>query len=254
MFGRENVKAGNARLIIRLTISLCLLLSCTAQAGWFDDLLKSVGSSASETSATGSITNGDLTQAFKEALTIASGKVVGQLGQAGSFANDPSIYIPLPEKLAKAKSLLERVGMGATLSDLEVKLNSAAERATPQAKALFVGAIKQMSFDDIKQIYNGPADSATRYFESKMTPDLSLAMSPIVDQSLSEVGAIQRYDDLISSYKKIPLVPDLKTDLNQYVVAGALKGIFHYLAEQEAAIRQDPVKQTTALLRKVFGQ
>jgi hypothetical protein len=29
--------------------------------------------------------------------------------------------------------------------------------------------------------------------------------------------------------------------------------MFAYLAEEEAAIRQDPVKRTTALLKRVFG-
>jgi len=32
----------------------------------------------------------------------------------------------------------------------------------------------------------------------------------------------------------------------------ALNGVFHYMAEQEAAIRHNPVKRTTEILRKVF--
>ncbi len=33
-----------------------------------------------------------------------------------------------------------------------------------------------------------------------------------------------------------------------------LEGLFYYLAQEEAAIRSDPVKQTTELLKRVFGQ
>ena len=175
------------------------------------------------------------------------------MSQVGGFSDDARIHIPLPENLEKAKSVLAQVGMSGTLDDLELKLNRAAEDATPKAKALFVDAIKQMNFEDIRKIYNGPEDSATRYFESKMTAQLTQAMMPVIDNSLSEVGAIKSYDKMISAYKTIPFVPDLKADLTQHVVKGGLKGIFHYLAEQEAAIRQDPVRQTTALLQKVFG-
>jgi len=31
-----------------------------------------------------------------------------------------------------------------------------------------------------------------------------------------------------------------------------LNGVFHYMAEEEAAIRKNPVKRTTEILKKVF--
>ena len=34
----------------------------------------------------------------------------------------------------------------------------------------------------------------------------------------------------------------------------ALGGLFLYLAEEEAAIRKNPAKQTTQLLKKLFGK
>jgi hypothetical protein len=33
-----------------------------------------------------------------------------------------------------------------------------------------------------------------------------------------------------------------------------MAGIFHYMAEEEAAIRKNPVKRTTSILKKVFGR
>ena len=50
-----------------------------------------------------------------------------------------------------------------------------------------------------------------------------------------------------------PFVPDVKANLTDYVVEKGMDGIFHYLAREEAAIRSEPVKRTTALLQKVFG-
>ena len=78
-------------------------------------------------------------------------------------------------------------------------------------------------------------------------------MTPVVSDSLSQVGAVKHYDDMMSNYRSIPFVPDIKADLTSHVVQGGLAGIFHYLAEQEAAIRKNPVEHTTALLKKVFG-
>ena len=58
---------------------------------------------------------------------------------------------------------------------------------------------------------------------------------------------------LLSAVPAIPLVPYVKADLTGHTLRGAMAGIFHYLALEEAAIRNDAVKRTTALLQKVFG-
>ena len=78
-------------------------------------------------------------------------------------------------------------------------------------------------------------------------------MMPIVNDSLSKVGAIKAYDDAMSRYDAIPFVPDVKTNLTGYVVDKGMEGIFYYLAKEEAAIRRDPLERTTDLLQKVFG-
>ena len=121
--------------------------------------------------------------------------MVSQLGREDGFNNDPAIHIPLPKSLITAQNWLGKIGMAGLLDDLELKLNRAAELATPKAKALFGQAISEMTFEDVMSIYNGPDDSATRYFQSKMSNPLALEMSPIVSDSLSEVGAIQSYDN-----------------------------------------------------------
>jgi len=79
-------------------------------------------------------------------------------------------------------------------------------------------------------------------------------MTPVVEQSLAEVGAVKMYDQAIGDYKSIPFVPDIKADLTGHVLEGGLSGMFHYLAKEEAEIRKNPVKRTTELLQRVFGQ
>ncbi|MEX1302978.1 MAG: DUF4197 domain-containing protein, partial [Desulfotignum sp.] len=93
---------------------------------------------------------------------------------------------------------------------------------------------------------------ATQYFRKTMSPDLAKAMAPVVDESLSEVGAVQSYDRMMGKYADLPFVPDVKADLTDHVVNKGMDGIFHYMAVEEAAIRKDPVKRTTDLLKKVF--
>jgi len=190
---------------------------------------------------------------LKEALRVGSENVVSRLGRVDGFNTDSAVHIPLPKQLDTVKSVLDKVGMSGLLNDLEIKINRAAEVATPKAKKLFSQAINTMSFEDVKKIYKGPEDAATQYFRSKMSPALAKEMEPIVNKSLSEVGALHAYDSVMKEYRSVPFVPDVKADLADHVVAKGMDGIFYYMAKEEAAIRQDPAKRTTDLLKLVFG-
>jgi hypothetical protein len=57
----------------------------------------------------------------------------------------------------------------------------------------------------------------------------------------------------MGQYASLPFVSNVKTDMNNYVTGKAVDGIFHYIAQEEAAIRQNPAKRTTEILRTVFG-
>lgn len=224
----------------------------SAQTDWLkmgQDLLGTAGKSPAATSAD----TGQVAAGLKEALRVGSGTVVSQLGRTDGFNADPAIHIPLPSSLKSVQSTLRTLGMSSLLDDLELKLNRAAELATPKAKRLFLTAIEGMTLDDVMGIYHGPQDAATRYFQRKMSPQLAEEMKPIVAQTLNEAGAVQSFDNVMGQYRSVPFVPDVKADLTGYVVEQGMNGIFHYLAQEEAAIRQNPVKRTTELLRTVFG-
>lgn len=202
---------------------------------------------------TGDVSETDITAAFREALQLGSTAVIAQLGQENGYLDDEVAHIVLPKSLRKVKKTLGKFGLDGVMDDLEVSLNRAAETATPLAKDLFVQAVDDMSFQDVVEIYQGDDDAATQYFRGQMSDPLKTAMRPLVESSLSEVGAIQLYDQAIEQYEDLPLVPKVKGDLTEHVLDASLDGIFHYLALQEQAIRQDPLKQTTSLLKKVFG-
>jgi hypothetical protein len=222
-------------------------------ADWWQkgaDWLESLGGGDNTASAPAA---GEVADAFRQALRIGTRNVVQQLGSENGFYADPAVHIPLPQDLQRVKDALDSVGMGSLAGDLELKLNRAAEAATPRAQAIFINAIRGMTFTDVMDIYNGPEDAATRYFQQRMTPELEAEMRPVVADSLSRVGAVNAYDRAIDRYRELPFVPDVKADLTGYVVDRALDGVFHYLAREEAAIRREPARRTTELLRKVFG-
>ncbi|MFH2092098.1 MAG: DUF4197 domain-containing protein [Pseudomonadota bacterium] len=239
--------------LLQWLMVVLLMLPTPAMAGtsWLDkgsSFFKSLGS----TDEAKELTVGEIGSGLKEALRVGSENVVKQLGASDGFNTDSNIHIPLPKSLDTAKKYLGKVGMSNLLEDLELKLNRAAEAAAPRAKQLFANAISQMTLDDVKGIYNGPDDAATQYFKSKMSVQLADEMKPVVDNTLSQVGAVQSYDNMIKAYKNLPFVPDVKANLSEHVVGKGMDGIFYYLAKEEAAIRQNPVKRTTELLQKVF--
>lgn len=199
------------------------------------------------------LTRAEIVEGLKEALRVGSSRVVEQLGTVDGYYEDPQVHIPLPGNLEKVRSALKTVGMSSMMDDLEIQLNRAAEQAAGKAKPLFMDAISTMTIEDAMQIYRGPDDAATRYFENRMADPLAEEMRPIVAESLQEVGAMQTYDAAVGRYKSLPFVPDIQTDLTGYVIERGMAGIFLYLGKEEAAIRSDPVQRTTDILKKVFG-
>lgn len=236
-----------------ILLAAVVSIPSAVHGGWLEQgtsILKTIGGGG----GSGALSTEDIASGLKEALRVGTENVTAQLGQTDGFAADSAIHIPLPGQLETVRSALAKVGMSRSLDDLELKLNRAAELATPKAKALFWDTISQMRFADVERIYKGPDDAATRYFQEKMTPDLSKEMEPIISQSLSQVGAVQTYDQIMGQYKSLPFVPDVKADLTAHVIDKGLDGIFYYVAKEEAAIRNDPVSRTTDILKKVFGK
>ncbi|HBR96502.1 MAG TPA: DUF4197 domain-containing protein [Gammaproteobacteria bacterium] len=233
-------------------IGLVLLTACSGGGDLVEQIQKSAESVLGE-GAPAVLSDTDIAAGLKEALNKGTGIVVANLGKKGGFATDQTIRIPLPQTLVKAKGYADKVGLGDHFVELEDRLNAAAELATPKAKALFVDAIKDMSLGDARQILQGSDDAATRYFEGKMSDRLRTEMEPIVASSLDQVGAVRSFNSLLEAYKKIPFAPEVEADLTGHVVSGGVDGIFHYVAEEEKAIRDNPAARTTELLQRVFG-
>ena len=240
------------RRAILLVCVLALPTAALAQGSLLDrakDLFKQQGGGGSASA----LTTSEITSGLREALRVGTERVVSQLGRVDGFNANPELHIPLPDTLQKVQTVLKTIGASGMADDLELRLNRAAETATPRAKELFWQAIEEMTLSDVEQIYNGPDDAATRYFQGKMTDPLVASMRPVVDSAVAEAGAVKAYDDMMGQYRAIPFVPDAKADLTDYVLEKSLDGLFLYLGREEAAIRQNPAQRTTDLLKRVFG-
>jgi len=256
---KDTIRAGaRLTLVLGLVVGLVLGLVLTvpppaaAQLDFLGKAKDALGTlQGGEESAV--LSDAEIGKGLREALRVGTQRVVRQVGARDGYNTDPDIHIPLPGTLKRVQSALRGVGMADLADDLELRLNRAAEAAAPEAKSLFLQAIGDMTLDDVRRIYDGPDDAATSYFQQKMSPPLAERMTPVVDRSLADVGAVAAYDKMMGRYEAIPFVPDVKADLTRYVVDKAMDGIFHYVAIEEAAIRNNPAARTTALLQRVFG-
>ena len=217
-------------------------------AGWWERLRNGVKGG----NATDVLSNTDITAGLKEALNVGADRAVSLLAVEDGFFGNPDVKIPLPSKLTGVRKALGKLGFGETFDELELQMNRAAEAAAPQAKELFVGAIKDLTLDDVQGIYKGGDDAATTYLRTKTATPLAEKMTPIIDGSLANVGAANTFSNIMGRYNKLPFVPKVETSLTGHVVNAGLDGIFLMLGREEAAIRQDPLKRSTDLLRKVF--
>ncbi len=200
-----------------------------------------------------SISNADASQGLKQALTQGAERAVSQLGQAGGFLNNPQVKIPLPESMQKAEKAMRMFGMGKQADELVVKMNQAAEAAVPEAKALLVNSVKQMSVQDAKDILTGGQDSATQYFRKTTSGPMADKFLPIVKKATQDVDLAKQYNRFAEMGSKYGLVGKDQANLEQYVTQKTLDGVYLMMAEEEKAIRQDPMGQASSLLKKVFG-
>jgi hypothetical protein len=190
---------------------------------------------------------------LKEALQVSTAKAIALTGRPDGFLKNEAIRILLPPKLEAVGKTMRLLGMGEQVDDLEIGMNRAAERATPQAKPIFLAALKKMTFHDARLILTGDDTAATEYFQRATSGDLAAAFTPIVHQSLEHVGVVQQYDRVIRNAPGGKALAS-EFDLDQYVVGKTLDGIFLMCGEEEKKIRKDPAAQTTDLLKEVFDQ
>ncbi|MCX7178470.1 MAG: DUF4197 domain-containing protein, partial [Proteobacteria bacterium] len=128
------------------------------------------------------------------------------------------------------------------------------EAATPQAKKLLLDAIRKVSVQDAKNILTGGNDAATQYFRKATAADLHDKFLPIVSKSVGKLGVAEKYNQIAGKASKLGLLDEKQaSSMQEYVTQKALDGLFVMIADEELAIRQNPMQRTGVWIKKVFG-
>lgn len=190
---------------------------------------------------------------LKDALIQGADMAVKELSAPGGFSDNPDVRIELPGNLGKASRTLKMMGMGGQISQLEDKMNQAAEAAVPQAQSLLVEAIRNMRVQDAKSILTGPNDSATNYLESSSRDQIRALFLPVVKNATDQVGLAQQYNTFASQAANFGVVDSQDASVEGYVTERTLDGLFEMMAAQEADIRSNPAQAATNIAKRVFG-
>lgn len=74
-----------------------------------------------------------------------------------------------------------------------------------------------------------------------------------MQKATAKVDLASRYDAVAGKAASYGLIEPEDASIEGYVTRKALDGLFLMMAEEEAAIRKNPVGQASKLLQKVFG-
>lgn len=248
-------------LKIRIYCSIAALLAAMPVhafdfGGLFDNgRMGDLGKTLQSKSGSGltGISNQDQVGGLKQALTQAAQTAVKELGKKNGYLGNEKVRIPLPGNLQRVDDLLHQFGMGKYRDDLKTSINRAAEAAVPEAKNLLLGAVKSMSIEDAKGILTGGSDAATQYFRRKTETQIATRFRPIVEKSMRKVQLAEKYDEFAGKGAKFGLVEQRDANLNDYITRKAMDGLFLMMADQEKAIRANPLQATGNLAKKVFS-
>jgi Protein of unknown function (DUF4197) len=204
-------------------------------------------------SAQAALNEGDAAAGVRAALERGALAAVSVLGKTDGFLGNPLVKIPLPGILNDAVKLLKATGQGKKLDELVLAMNRAAESAVPVAKPLFVSTVKSISVEDALKVVRGGETSVTDFFAAKTRAPLGDKFLPIVTQATERQSLAARYNLVAAKAAGLGLLKGDDVNIQHYVTARALDGLFKMIGEEEKKIRADPVKTGSAILKKVFG-
>ena len=230
---------------------------------------------ATTNTSTSNISDSTVTSGLKGALKTGVNYAVTQLGSSNGYLDNSAVKIPLPDNLAKAETLLRSVGGNQMADNLINSMNTAASKAAPKTAEVFVNAIDKMSVTDAQAILSGGNEAATNYFKANTSDSLKKLIAPIIQETMKENQVATYYDTVNNLYKSsakglvdnsgvmgmaksfgvdsyIPGSSD--ESLDEYITTKAIDGLFTMIGQKEAAIRANPIEQTSSILKQVFGK
>ena len=266
-------------LILTSTLTFAFDLGSIAK-GVVENVTKEQTTTQKTTATTPASTNSNMSNStvssgLKEALKTGVNFAVTQLGANNGYLNNSLVKIPLPDNLAKAETIIRSAGGNKMADDLITSMNTAASKAAPQTAEIFMSVIDKMSLNDAQGILSGGNEAATNYFKSNTTESLKKLITPIVQETMKQNNVASYYDTVNNVYKSsakglvdnsgvMGMAKNFGVDsyipgssdesLDSYITTKAIEGLFTMIGQKEAAIRANPVEQTTSILKQVFGK
>lgn len=222
-----------------------------------------------------SLSDSTISDGLKEALKIGVDYSVKKLGVNNGYLNNSLVKIPLPKNLQKVEKAVRKVGGDKKADDLIKAMNKAATKAAPKTVDIFIKTISKMNIKDAKEILKGDDTAATKYFKKNANSSLKELIKPIVKETMKENKVATYYNSFnkyyssygskisnnssVKSYaKKLNVESYLPTasatNLNDYITQKAIDGLFKMISKKEIEIRNNPLEQTSSLLKKVFAK
>lgn len=200
------------------------------------------------------LSDAEVAQALKEALTVGTDTSVARGSAVNGYFGNQLIKILLPEEAQTIITAVSVIPGGQALVDnVILKLNRAAEDAAVNATPILVDAITGITITDAMGILQGNDDAATMYLRSSTQEQIITVFRPHIEESLESVGAQSAWSELTGLYNSIPFVTPVNTDLADHTTRKATDGLFVMVAEEETKIRNDVSHQVSDLLKRVFG-
>lgn len=203
-----------------------------------------------------SLTNQEVISGLKEALTVGIRNAVDVTSVTDGFLGNQEIKIPFPESAQNMREKALEWGLDNQVNKIVETLNRAAEDAAKEATPIFVNAIKNMSVNDGFKILNDGQGAATDFLKRNTQTQLVEAFSPKVQESIERVKLTEHWEPVMTRYNQAVRFTggeQVDTDLNRYVTAKAIDGLFVMVEKEENKIRLDPAARVTDLLSRVFG-
>lgn len=237
--------------ILIISISALTIIGCTVQ-----EVLDNTNGVLNNGSGEKGLTNDQVIQGLKEALTVGAGNSATNASTSDGFFKNAKIFLPFPPDAIKVKEKVEAVGFKPQVDKFVMTLNRAAEEASKEAKPIFVNAVTSMTVADGFTILKGADNAATKYLEDKTSSALYSAFKPKVTAAISKVELTKYWEPLINKYNALTALSGgekINPDLEDYVTKRAMSGLFSLIADEELKIRKDPLARVTDILKTVFS-
>jgi hypothetical protein len=194
-----------------------------------------------------------LSRAFVKGLEEAIKAACALAMAMGGFAMNEAIKLELPEKLGSIKTHDIKKAFPDKIKEIEEKMNKAAEKAAEKAIDVFVAAVQSLSVENVAEMLTAGGTACTDFMKDTCVGGLTEVMKPIIDGIMDELSLNKLFKGLEKAWNKLPGVKDIKFDLVDHCVEGAIKGLFHLIGEKEKELRKNPMGAMDDAVKEVFS-